>query len=896
MANRRLLAIASRTAGLIVTAFWLGAAASSAYAQLPTAQLTSVFPAGGKPGTTFDVTLTGRDIDDAGQLVFTQPGITAVQKIGAENPFFKSKSPLQGQFTVTIPAATPPGIYEVRTIGRFGASNPRSFVVGTLDEVPDKDPAATAATARVVPLESTVSGAVRPERADFYKFTAHKAQRIVIDCLAQRIDSRLDATLVLFDAKNHELARGRQHIRRDPVLDFTAPADGDYVLKVYDFLYKGGNEYFYRLTLSAKPYLDFIMPPAGQRGTTGKYFLFGRNLPGGAPSGLTAADGKPLDKLEVEIALPADSASAAPQPGRLVDPTEAAVEAFSYRLPPPQGPSVNAADVFYVNAPIVPEQEPNDTPATAQKISPPCEIVGQFNPRGDQDWFAFDAKKGEVYWIEVYSQRLGLPTDPYLLVQRAVKGGDGKETYNDVADDDDPRPNPKHDRFETHYSALGNDPVLRFVAPDDGSYRLLVRDMYYESRGNPGYVYRLSVRRNQPDFRLTAVIESPVEPQNGNRTQLWSPVIHKGEVTGVTVLAARRDDFNGDIQVSVDGLPPGITCPGAIIGPGADVGTLVFSASPDVAAWSGAIKVIGHATIDGHDVAHEANIGTVVWGTENREQQKARFRLTSQMYLASSPADTPLVKVELGDDKVLDTCVGGKLDIPVKLVRHGEFKGRAKLYPAGLPREINIPEMDLAENVNDGKLHIEVRNVPPGVYTMSCRVETRLRYRHNPEAAAAAADQSKAMEKIAADIAAAAKTAGDAKNAAERAANDAANQAKQAADAATAAQQALPGAESRLKTAMDAKAAADKVATEAQAKAQAAMSAKAAADKAVAAAKDPKDPKAKPTLEAQASADAAAKQAADQSSQAAAKLAAAQKAAQDATTAFDAAKAATAAA
>ena len=335
-----------------VSVLWLLVAASSARAQLPTAQLMSVFPPGGKAGTTFDVTLSGRDIDDAGQLVFTQPGITAVQKIGPENPFFKSCLPLAGQFTVTIPADATPGIYEVRTIGRFGASNPRGFVVGALDEVADKDPAATAATARVVPLEATVSGAVRPERSDFFKFTAHKGQRVLIDCWAQRIDSRLDATLVLYDAKNHELARGRQRVRRDPLLDVTAPADGDYVLKVYDFLYKGGNEYFYRLTFSTKPYLDFIMPPAGQRGTTEKFTLFGRNLPSSTPSGLTAADGKPLDKLEVEIALPADSAAATPQPSRLVDPTEAAVEAFSYRLPPPLGPSVNTVDVFCANAPI----------------------------------------------------------------------------------------------------------------------------------------------------------------------------------------------------------------------------------------------------------------------------------------------------------------------------------------------------------------------------------------------------------------------------------------------------------------------------------------------------------------------------------------------------------------
>ena len=42
----------------------------------------------------------------------------------------RAAEPLANEFTVTIAADVPPGIYDVRAVGTFGVSNPRSFVVG----------------------------------------------------------------------------------------------------------------------------------------------------------------------------------------------------------------------------------------------------------------------------------------------------------------------------------------------------------------------------------------------------------------------------------------------------------------------------------------------------------------------------------------------------------------------------------------------------------------------------------------------------------------------------------------------------------------------------------------------------------------------------------------------
>lgn len=61
----------------------IGGLAGSAQGQTPTlpaARLFAIFPAGGKQGTTFDVSIVGADLDDARQLHFAEPGITAPRR------------------------------------------------------------------------------------------------------------------------------------------------------------------------------------------------------------------------------------------------------------------------------------------------------------------------------------------------------------------------------------------------------------------------------------------------------------------------------------------------------------------------------------------------------------------------------------------------------------------------------------------------------------------------------------------------------------------------------------------------------------------------------------------------------------------------------------------------
>lgn len=277
-----------RTAKFLSAALWL-TLALGASAQLPQPKLHTVFPPGAKTGTSVDVAVTGAELDDI-QLRFSHPGITAKALAKAND------------FAITVAANVPPGIYEAQVFGRFGLSNPRSFVVGTLPEVAEKAGNNTPATAQEIALDTVINGRTDSQAADYYKLNLKKGQRIIATCLAEELDSRASDALLLLSPDGLELERAR----KGGLLDHTAAADGTVILKVHDFVYRGGDQYFYRLTVTTGPHIDFIFPPAIEPGKAAKVTVFGRNLPGGTPSQVRV-DGKLLDQLSVDITAPGDA-------------------------------------------------------------------------------------------------------------------------------------------------------------------------------------------------------------------------------------------------------------------------------------------------------------------------------------------------------------------------------------------------------------------------------------------------------------------------------------------------------------------------------------------------------------------------------------------------------------
>jgi hypothetical protein len=812
------------------------AMASIAEGQLPSAKLQVVFPAGGRQGATVEVSLAGADLDEADRLLFSHPDISAAPKTSDPAPFQKGPQPVANRFVVTIKPTVPPGIYEVRALGRFGVSNPRAFAVGDLEERVETEPNNSPAEAGEAAAESTVNGTVGGDTdIDCFKFTAPAGRRFLIECAARCLDSLLDPTLIVLSNDGEEIDRSRPGVAREPVLDFTAPADGQYVVRVQDALYRGGPQYVYRLTISSRPHLDFLFPPAAPAGAKVELAVFGRNLPGGQPAPGLAIDDRPLEKLQVTFPMP--EAPGAAGVGPPAESRESGMDGVEYRLAGPGAPPTlsNPLRVSFASAPVVLETEPNDEPARAQKLTPPCEVAGQFHPRYDQDWMTFDAKKGEVWWIEVFSQRLGLPTDPYLLVQEVTRNEKGEEQVKELKATDDLGGNIGGAGFNTGT----DDPAFRLEVPADGAYRVLVRDLYSGSRGDPRFVYRLAIHPPKPDFRLVAVPRFLVDDPNQSPPILGSALLRKGGTAVLEVLALRRDGFDGEIQLAAEGLPPGVSSAGARIGPGQSRAALVLVAAEYAPEWAGSIAIAGKARIGAGEVVHRAAAGALAWpGQDNVRAPRARS--TTAITLAVSRSESAPFLVEAGPGRALESPAGSALEVPVKVARRGEFKGAIAIVALNLPPNVEAKPLTINGDAAEGKLELNIKKEAPlGAFTFFLHAKSEVSYSRNPEAAKAAEERKAALEAMAADLGAAARRAAEARTAAEKSvagALAAVVKAEEARGKAVAGLEA--GAEAVKAAALELKAAserikaeADAVAVEAEGKAKAAAEALAAASK-----------------------------------------------------------------
>jgi hypothetical protein len=741
-------------------------------------------PPGGRIGSTFDVTVaSATNAEGADHLLFSHPGIKAVAKAEPSVLFPGNQDVVPGKFTVTVGADVPSGIYDVWLAGPLGVSNPRGFAVDDWNEIAETAGNRPADKAQLIEVGSVVSGKFDTNSESWFKFSAKTGARVLIDVFAQRIDSKADATLVVYDGAGHELARSRDVNRRDPFIDFVIPADGEYFVKAYDFIFGGGADYFYRLAVHTAVHVDFVFPPVVRPGEKNKLTVFGRNLPGGSTSDVLV-NGRPLDRLDVTVEVPADEPTdrlAAPSPVRAV---EALVDGREYRLDTFAGRS-NAVVLGYARAPVVLETEPNDTLEKTQTVTLPCEVVGQFSPRGDIDAVQFEAKKGDVVAIEVISQRMGFASDPWLLVQRVVKGADGKLELKDVNEVDDETTN----IGATAFNGAANDPYFRLTAPQDGTYRVVVRDLYGDSRGDPRLIYRLVLHKPQPDFRLIALPVTIAKGSNntsGVGYRSAGVLIRSGEVSPISVMAARIDGYDGPIRLTVEGIPKEVTAPEAIVGIKSDLTPLTIVVPEKTPAWQGTIRIIGRATIDGREVQHEARAAAILASGDNKRSAEAR--MVHEFAVAVGGNDAMPCTIHSGDGKTLTVERGSKVTVPVTMIRRGGFNDSVALTPIGLPpyakaqpvtvgdKEMTLT-IELDKDAPVGELTFALSGVIPKFNYARDKADVDDAAKRKDEATKAAADLMKVLDEAKKTAAAAPK---DKKAEADQAVVAAAEKVKQA--------------------------------------------------------------------------------------------------------------------
>ncbi|HSH96436.1 MAG TPA: serine protease, partial [Roseimicrobium sp.] len=393
-------------------------------------------------------------------------------------------------------------------------------------------------------------------------------------------------------------------------------------------------------------------------------------------------------------------------------PTTAMVSAMSW---PPTGLAPAAA---------ANEVEPNNTHVQAQKITLPCDIAGSFFPAADVDTYEFTAKKGEVWWVEVASERLGLNTDPFVLVQRVTKTGD-KESFTDVAELNDIAPPMKvssngYSYDGPPYDAGSPDVLGKVEIKEDGVHRLQVRDLFGGTRNDRANVYRLVVRQAQPDFALASWAVH-MTLRNGDRASFSKPAaLRAGGSMAYEVVVVRRDGFDGDIELSMEGLPPGVTAGGLKIAKGRTYGHMILSAAADAKPSFSVAKIIGRATINGATVVHESRIASMEWPVPDAKGEIPTPRLMADLPVSVSDSEPAPITVAPAENKVWDAAAGSILKIPLKVAWREEFTGTSikfKAYGAGFEgvKEIDIP---IKAATSEAVIDLGALKTAPGDYTI----------------------------------------------------------------------------------------------------------------------------------------------------------------------------------
>lgn len=401
------------------------------------------------------------------------------------------------------------------------------------------------------------------------------------------------------------------------------------------------------------------------------------------------------------------------------------------------------------------EVEPNNTGEKAQRISLPCDISGRFYPAADVDVYEFEGKKGEEWWIEVASERLGLPTDPAILVQQVSKGKPGEpDRLTDVLElTDVPSPVKVSSNGYAYdgppYNAGTSDPLGKLVIKEDGLYRVQMSDLFGGTRSEPGHVYRLVIRRAAPDFALVAWALH-MELRNGDRNALSKPIALRGGATmALEVVAFRRDGFNGDIDLEMTGLPAGVIAHGLKIPAGQSRGLMLITARPDAPRGYANATFVGRSTIAGQAVTRPCRLASVSWPIPDSWGEIPSPRLLADVPVSVSGIDLAPLTIT-AKTPVVEAKVGEKVTIPLVHKRTSDFSGdkiHMKLIGAGFER---VPGFDLPTKADQSQMVVDLKplNLSPGDYRVSILGGGVVKYRHQPEVVASveAASQKRLVE------------------------------------------------------------------------------------------------------------------------------------------------------
>ena len=170
------------------------------------------------------------------------------------SPSINQKSILKIQIAPDVK----PGIYYLRLNGRGDITNPVPFIVGTVPEIQEEGylPPYRKPQIPEFKLPANVNGQIRPGETDQYKVILKAGTRCYFKLygrffkpyVGDGVPGFFQPILELRDAAGKQVAIAeRNGVEIDPVLVCTVPKDGTYTLLIRDSLYRGREDFVYRV-------------------------------------------------------------------------------------------------------------------------------------------------------------------------------------------------------------------------------------------------------------------------------------------------------------------------------------------------------------------------------------------------------------------------------------------------------------------------------------------------------------------------------------------------------------------------------------------------------------------------------------------------------------------------
>jgi len=468
---------------------------------------------------------------------------------------------------VTVDPGAPPGDRALRLRGPNGLTNPMCFQVGALPEVHEQepnDPGQFAFLPRepAVNVPVLVNGQIMPGDVDRIRFRAKKGQQLVIQVharhlvpfLADAVPGWFQATVALYDAKGKELAFADDYrFQPDPVLFFRVPGDGEYELEIRDSIYRGREDFVYRVAIGELPFITRMFPLGGRQGAKTVAAVDGWNLPAKRLVLSTAPGSDWIRQTALRQAAPrqADSTS-------------------------------NTVTYAVDTLPERTEAEPNNNASKAQRVALPTIVNGRIDRPGDVDVFRIEGRAGDPIVVDVTARRLHSPLDSLVRVTDA--------SGRVLAWNDDHMQKDGHLHLDMGRLTHHADSYVTARLPADGICYVHVSDAQHHGSG--AHAYRLRISAPRPDFVLYTV------PSGLN--------VQGGRSTPVTVHALRKDGFTGEIKLGFEGEAKGFKLGGGRIPAGRDHVRITLETPTSKVDRLATLRLVGVARIGDTTVSRPA--------------------------------------------------------------------------------------------------------------------------------------------------------------------------------------------------------------------------------------------------------------------------------------------------